>query len=104
MLRYSAVDSFRSVEETQDGLTDCGEMANGECLVAANISLVTSTVPTEGQRRGRPNMTRRRNISASPISHSLEIPSATNRALYYNAFKPLYPTVAATETELNTLK
>ena len=84
--------------------TDCGEVARGGCVVAANISLVTSTVPTEGQRRARPNMTRRSNISVSPISHRLEIPPATNRALYYNAFKPVYPTAASTETELNTLK
>ena len=96
--------SFRSVEETQDGRTDCGDVASGGCLVAANISLVTSTVPTEGQRRARPNMTRRRSITNPPISHRLEIPPATNRALHYNAFKPLYPTAAATETELNTLK
>jgi len=59
VLRYSAVHGFWWVEELADGLTDCGEVARGGCFVAGYFSVKTSTVLREGQRRARPNMTRR---------------------------------------------
>jgi len=86
VLRYSAVHGFWSVEELADRLTDCGEVASGGFLVACNVSVKISTVFKEGQRRARPNMTRRC-ISDSPLSHRLEIPPVTNLALYYNRNK-----------------
>ena len=51
MLRYSAVKGFWSVEDLSYGLTDCGEVARGGCLVPGNLSVKTSTLLTESQRR-----------------------------------------------------
>jgi hypothetical protein len=45
------VNGFWSVEDLADGLTDCGEVARGGCLVAGNFGVKISTVLTEGQRR-----------------------------------------------------
>ena len=59
MLRYSAVHGFWWAQELADGLTDCGVVARGGCFVAGYFSLKTSNIPSEGQRRSRPNMTRR---------------------------------------------
>jgi hypothetical protein len=99
------VHGFWSVQELADRLTDCGEVARGGCFVAGYFSVTTSNIPSEGQRRARPSMTRRC-ISDSPLSHRFNFPPVTNRALYYNgetpALKILYP--VATATELNTLK
>jgi len=48
-------------------LNDVGVVASGGCLVAGYFSLKTSNIPSEGQRRSRPNMTRRC-ISEFPLS------------------------------------
>jgi hypothetical protein len=45
------VNGFWSVEELVGGRIDYGEVARGRCLVAGNLSVKTSTVPTEGLRR-----------------------------------------------------
>jgi hypothetical protein len=94
------------VEELADRLTDYGEVARGGCLVAGYFSVKTSTVLKEEQRRARPNM-KRCCISDWPLSHRLNMPPVTNRALYCNgethAFETPYPAAAAA-TELNTLQ
>jgi len=50
-----------------------------------------------GQRRARPNMTRRC-ISDWPLSHRLNIPPVTNRALYCNGEKHAFKTVSSSNT------
>jgi len=85
---------FCLVEESASGRTDLIEVATVGPLVSGIFTVKTSTVPTDGHRRFRPKTTRCRCISDLPISHRLEIPPATNRALYYNrenhAFKTVY--------------
>jgi len=51
------VHGFWSVDELADGCIHCGEVARGRCLFASNISVKTSTVLTEGQRKFKPSMT-----------------------------------------------
>jgi len=46
--------------------TDSVEVARGRCLVAGNLSVKTSSVPTEELRRPRPNMKRCYCISDFP--------------------------------------
>jgi len=94
------VRGFWSVQELADRLTDCGEVARGGCFVAGYFSVTTSNIPSDGQRRFRPNMTCR-TISDSHLSRRLNIPPVTNRALYYNGETRAYPAAA---TELNTLQ